>query len=91
MQQLGKAINSMLKSVGIDRAVQQNESLVIWEKVVGTTVAENTIAEEVQHGTLIVRVSTPVWRNELAIRKGEILNKLNDALGKKVIRDIRLI
>ena len=91
MQQLGKAINSMLKSVGIDRAVQQNESLLIWEKVVGTTVAENTIAEEVQHGTLIVRVSTPVWRNELAIRKGEILNKLNDALGKKVIRDIRLI
>ena len=91
MQKLGKAINSMLKSVGIDRAVQQNESLVIWEKVVGTTVAENTTAEEVKHGTLIVRVSTPVWRNELAIRKGEILNKLNDALGKKVIRDIRLI
>ena len=91
MQKLGKAINSMLKSVGIDRAVQQNESLLIWEKVVGTTVAENTTAEEVKHGTLIVRVSTPVWRNELAIRKGEILNKLNDALGKKVIRDIRLI
>jgi len=91
MQKLGKAINSMLKSVGIDRAVQQNESLLIWEKVVGTAVAENTTAEEVKHGTLIVRVSTPVWRNELAIRKGEILNKLNDALGKKVIRDIRLI
>lgn len=91
MQQLGKAISSMLKSVGIDRAVLQNESLLIWEKVVGKAVAENTTAEEVKHGTLIVRVSTPVWRNELALRKGEILNKLNEALGKKVIRNIRLI
>lgn len=59
--------------------------------MVGKAVAENTTAEEVKHGTLIVRVSTPVWRNELALRKGEILNKLNEALGKKVIRNIRLI
>ncbi|MDP6457434.1 MAG: DUF721 domain-containing protein [Candidatus Marinimicrobia bacterium] len=91
MQPLGKAIRSVLKSVGIDRAVLQNEALVVWEKVVGKAVAENTTPEEVKHGTLIVKVSTPVWRNELAMRKGEILEKLNDTLGKKVIRDLRLI
>jgi len=91
MQKLESALNAALKREGIDRAIRQNKALFIWEEVVGKAVAKNCAPEEVKHGTLIVRALTPVWRNEIAIKKKEILEKLNTKLGKKIIKDMRVL
>ena len=50
-----------------------------------------TKAEKVESGTLIVRVDTPVWRQELHMQKEEILKKINKKIGTKAIRKIRFI
>ena len=91
MQELKAILDSVLKNAGIDKAVLQNKSLILWDEVVGDKIAEHTSAQDVKHGTLRVRVATPVWRNELALRKKEILKKLNNRLGKKVIKDIKWV
>jgi len=91
MQELKKVIKTLMKEWGIEKPVLQNKSLLIWKDVVGETIANNTEPEEVKHGILLVKVSTPVWRNELMFRKKEILEKLNTVLGEKVIKDIRLV
>ena len=91
MQQLKSALNTALKQEGLDSAVRQNKALFIWEEVVGKAVAKNCIPEEVKHGTLIIRALTPVWRNEIAIKKKEILEKLNTKLGKEIIKDMRVL
>lgn len=39
--------------------------------------------------TLIVEVIAPVWLTELSMRKVEIINGLEEAVGKKVVEDIR--
>ena len=91
MEKLKSALKSALKREGLDRAVRQSKALFIWEEVVGRSVAKNCTPEEVKHGILIVRASTPVWRNEIAIKKKEILEKLNTKLGKKTIKDMRVL
>ncbi|MFQ6673227.1 MAG: DUF721 domain-containing protein [Fidelibacterota bacterium] len=91
MESIKKALNTFLRTAGIERAVLQTKALLVWNEVVGEVVASNTFPEEVKHGTLVVRVKTPVWRNELSLRKREILHGINRALGKNVIKDIRLI
>ena len=91
MEQIKSALNTALKREGLDGAVRQNKALFIWEEVVGKAVAKNCMPEEVKHGILIVRASTPVWRNEIAIKKKEILEKLNTKLGKKTIKDMRVL
>jgi len=91
MQQLKSALNAALKRAGIDTAVRQNKALFIWEEVVGKAVAKNCTPEEVKHGILIVRALNPVWRNEIAIKKKEILEKLNTKLGNKTIKDMRVL
>ena len=91
MEQLKSALNAALKQEGLDRAVHQSKALFMWEEVVGRTVAKNCTPEEVKHGTLIVRALTPVWRNEIAIKKKEILEKLNTKLGKEIIKDMRVL
>jgi|TARA_B100000959_G_scaffold159005_1_gene166639 predicted nucleic acid-binding Zn ribbon protein len=91
MLPLKQAIFSLLKSAGIDGSVEQNKALLLWDGVVGESIASNTEAQEVKHGTLIVKVTTPVWRNEIAMRKKDILSKLNKKLDNPIIKNIRLI
>lgn len=91
MQDIKSVLDSFLRKAGLDRPVLQNRALVVWNDVVGEAVAKRTEPEEVKHGVLVVRVDTPVWRNELSLRKKEILEALNQALGERVIKDIRLL
>ena len=91
MQSLKIAIDLMLKKFGIDNAVSQNKALNIWNDVVGKNVAKNTEPDRVEHGVIIVKVSSPTWRQELYFQKNEIIQKINKTIGKNVIRDIRFI
>jgi len=91
MEQLKSALNTALKRERLDKAMRQNKALFIWEDVVGELVAKNCTPEEVKNGLLIVRALTPVWRNEIAMKKKEILGKLNSKLGKKTIKDMRVL
>ena len=82
MQDLSTALKKALKKSGIDRAVRQNKALFVWENVVGKTVAKNCSAEEVNRGTIVVKASTPVWRNELALKKKRSLRNSTRSLEK---------
>ena len=91
MQSLKTAIDSMLRKFGIENAIAQNNVLNIWNEIVGEKVAKNTEPDRVEHGVVIVKVSSPTWRQELFLQKKEIINKINNTVGKNVIRDIRFI
>jgi len=91
MQRLKIAIDSMLRKFGIDNAVAQNNALNIWNEIVGEKVANNTEPDRVEHGVMVVKVSSATWRQELYFQKKEIIQKLNNTIGRNVIRDIRFI
>ena len=91
MQSLKIAIDSMLRKFGIDNAIAQNKALNIWNEIVGDKVAKNTEPDRVEHGVIIVKVSSPTWRQELYFQKNEIIKKINNKIGRNVIRDIRFI
>ena len=69
----------------------QQNALFVWKEVVGKRVADNTTAEKIDHGVLMVRTTTPTWRQELQLQKTIIIKKLNKKLGKKVIKDVRFV
>ena len=71
--------------------VNQQQAVNIWPKIVGKKIAENTTAQDVEHGVLIVRVASPIWAQELQFQKKEVLFKINSALGKNTIKDIRFV
>ena len=91
MQQLKSAINHFLKNNGLIKGVNQQNAILIWEEIVGKTIASNTTAETVEHGILTVKTTSPAWRQELVFKKQDIIEKLNAKLGKNTIREIRFI
>ena len=91
MKQLKKAIEEAIESAGIKSALHQESAVTLWGAVVGRAVSSVTKAEGVDSGTLVVRVESSVWRQELHMQKKEMINKLNKKIGAEVIREIRFI
>ena len=91
MQHIGKALSGFVKGSKIEKGLEQHKALGLWPEVVGKKIADNAEAESVESGVVLVRVKTPVWRQELQLQKPQIIEKLNQALMKKIIMDILFI
>ena len=91
MKPIKTVLNTYLFKTGLDVGVNKQQAVNIWPKTVGKKIAENTTAQDVEHGVLIVRVASPIWAQELQFQKKEVLFKINAALGKKTIKDIRFV
>ena len=91
MRLLKKIIEKAIEGAGIKSALNQESAVILWGAVVGKTVSSVTKAEGVDSGTLVVRVESSVWRQELHMQKKEMINKLNKKIGTEVIREIRFI
>ena len=91
MKHLKKVIEEAVEGAGIKSALSQESAVILWDAIVGKTVSSVTKAERVESGTLIVKVETSVWRQELHMQKNEIKKKINKKIGTTAIRDIRFI
>lgn len=60
----------------------------IWHDVVGKMIARNAQPEKIRNGTLFVKVSSPVWMQELQFMKEMIAEKLNQRLKSEVVKTI---
>ncbi len=59
-----------------------------WEEVVGDA-GSHSRPFRFKGSTLIVEVAEPAWINELSMRKADIVNRLERAVGERVVEDIR--
>tara|TARA_Y100001970_G_scaffold188149_1_gene228866 strand:- start:3847 stop:4122 length:276 start_codon:yes stop_codon:yes gene_type:complete len=91
MKRLKSAIEKAIDGAGIKSALDQEAAISLWNIVVGKVVSEVAKAEKVESGILIIKVDSSVWRQELHMQKKELVNKINNKIGTKVIRDIRFI
>ena len=86
---ISSVFRGLFKDMGIEKPIEQHKAVNVWSEVVGDRVAEISTAEKIENGILTVSVKTPVWRNELVFLKADIIKKLNTALKKNVVKDIK--
>ena len=91
MEKLDITIKDFLVKNGLENGVNQQKAVIIWPKIVGTKIAENTTAELVDFNVLTIKVKNSTWRNELFLKKDIILEKLNKELGPNTIKELRFL
>ncbi len=91
MKKLGDVIRSTIRELGIEKPIQQYEALVVWPKVVGEKIAAVTEPRHIANGKLFVKVKNAAWRNELVFHRADLIRKMNQQIGRSVVRDIVLI
>ncbi len=88
-QTIGNVFAQLFRDLGIDKAIQQNKAVIQWAEIVGERIAEISEAEKIEKGVLFVKVSSPVWRNELVFMKSNLIKNINDTLAKNIVKDIK--
>lgn len=59
-----------------------------WEQLMGKTVASYTEELRISNGTLFIKLSSPILKNELIMGREIIKKRLNESAGAEVIRQI---
>jgi len=78
-----------VKSLGLRKTLDDYGVLTAWASVVGERIAAVSTALRIEKGVLFVGVTTAPWRTELSLQRIEIIRKLNAAVGKNVVKEIR--
>ena len=61
----------------------------VWERTAGPAIAAAARPTAERDGVLTVTCAAAVWAQELDLMAGELIPRLNAALGRQVIRELR--
>lgn len=86
---LGIALDELINGLGIKKKLREYDAIIYWDSVVGKQIAKMATATRITQGVLFVHVKTSTWRNELTLRKKEIIDKLNAVVGLEAVKDIK--
>lgn len=91
MKKLETALKNLLKNLGIEQTVLENQVVQYYPIVVGKRIAEVSQAEKIENGILFIKVINSTWRNELYYYKKDIIQKLNKKIGETIVKEIKFI
>ena len=87
-ERLGDLLQQSLRRLELAPQLEAYGIWPVWNDVVGEPVARNAQPEKIRNGTLFVKVSSPVWMQQLQYMKDLIAEKLNQRLRAEVVKNI---
>jgi len=88
IEKISDVLNLSLKRLDLTTRLDDYGVWPVWNDVVGKTIAKNAQPEKIRHGTLFVKVTSPVWMQQLQFMKEMIAEKLNQRLKGEVVKTI---
>ncbi len=88
MKRIGTVIENTIKELEIELPVRRHQAVTRWSSIVGEKISKVTKPERVDGDKIFVIVKNSSWRNELIFHKQKIIRKLNNQLGRGIIKDI---
>ncbi|HEY4291154.1 MAG TPA: DUF721 domain-containing protein [Puia sp.] len=85
---LGDALKKFLNQSQIKGSIQALQIEEVWEQIMGKTVARYTDKIQIHGHTLYVNTTIAPLRQELMYQKDKIVQRVNEALGEKVIKEV---
>ncbi len=86
--QIGDALKQFLDKSKLKNGIRSVQIEGIWETVMGKTIARYTEKIEIVHQTLFIHTSVGPLKNELVYQKEKIIERINEAMGEKVIKEV---
>ena len=85
---LQDAIQQFLQKSRLKSGIQALRIEDIWENVMGKTIAKYTDKIQIINHTLYISSSVAPLKNELLYQKEKIIERVNEALGEKLVKDV---
>lgn len=85
---LGDALRKFLNQSQLKGSIQAMQIEEVWGQIMGKTVARYTDKIQIHGHTLYVNTTIAPLRQELVYQKDKILQRVNEALGENVIKEV---
>jgi len=82
------AMNQFIKRSKLKTGIQAVQIEEVWEKLMGKTVAKYTEKIQIGGSTLFITTNVAPLKNELMYQRDLIIERVNEALGEKMIKEI---
>ncbi|WP_455536994.1 DUF721 domain-containing protein [Prevotella koreensis] len=87
---LSEVLNKTLRQNGLETPMLQNRLIESWETVVGYNVSRYTSEKYIRNQVLFVKITNPALRADLNMMRTQLVSRLNQSVGSRLIIDIRI-
>lgn len=88
---IGELLADFIHGSELEQPLLERKVLALLPEVLGKTVVQYMGDSEVKNGVLYVHIRSAALRSQLFDVRFDLLRKLNEAAGAKVLKDIRLL
>lgn len=85
---IGDAMKDFLNKSKLKNGIRALQIEELWEKLMGKTIAKYTDKIQIINQTLFIRTNVGPLKNELLYQKDKIIERVNEAMGEKVIKEV---
>ena len=78
----------MLKVYKLKRKFDETSLIAAWPEMMGAAVASRTTQLYIRDRRLFIRIDSSVVKNELVMIRSQILDKMNERAGSKVLDEV---
>lgn len=88
-ESVGKLVGQVLGDLGLDGVALAHRIGTQWPEIVGPQIAAHCRPLGIRGGVLELQVDSPVWSQQLQLRKTDLLAKLAEHFGNEAPRELR--
>jgi hypothetical protein len=85
---LAEAVRQFLNQSKLKGSIQAFQIEDAWETIMGKTIARYTDKIQIHGNTLHISTSVAPLKQELLFQKDKIIERVNEALGEKVVKEV---
>ena len=85
---IGDAIKGFLHKSRLRNGIRAVQIEEIWEQLMGKTIAKYTDKIQIINQKLFITTTVGPLKNELMYQKQQIIDRVNEAFGEKVINEV---
>lgn len=90
-QPMSDAVQSLMRRMGWAEQIEVTSVTARWREVVGEQIADRCEPLEFEDGTLTVKASSTAWATQLTLMKGQLIHRLNEELGRDLVKELRVL
>lgn len=89
-QKVGDIIKDIVSNSPLEQGINQVQIEQTWNEVMGNGIKNYTSNITLKKDKLFISLSSSIVRDQLSFGKSKIIDMLNEALGKEVVKEIVL-
>ena len=85
---LGSVLDAWVDRMGWKNKINESRVVESWAEIAGPLINGVTESAWMKNNILFVKISSAPWRHELHLNRVLWKNKLNEALGQEIVKEI---